>query len=221
MSTIQDFQDTAVNLTQSILWQYENATNLRSLVDQKNDWYWLYENGFFGYYYFNIFDLRTINDFGAAIWSVILDVPLLVVSEPYEPKLTFGFNQYDPVFPDLLNTYVNFEWGNFEDWMPYLYLSVEQEKFLLRLRYFQLTTRANVSDFDTENPYSINDFLNYLINDSDIGYAGEIHAIDNLDMTMTYDFTNSDFPVSLFNAITLLGIWPRPAGVSINFTGLI
>lgn len=220
MTKIQEFNNFAVDLKQSILWQYNEATNLLSLIDAKQNWYSVYQSGFWGVWVEIVFNLQTVDIFGAAIWSIILDVPLLVSDQPYVAAPTWGFNAYAPTFPTLENNYEDFEHGNFSPLNQDLNLNLEQQRWMLRLRYFQLTTLTNVAGFAPNLTYSINAFLNYLCTDNDISYPGTIYVLDNFDMTMTYHFTSPDFPTALFNVIRDLDIWPRPAGVGILFTGL-
>lgn len=341
---IQQFNNFAVDLKQGILWQYNDATNLLGLINSKQQWYNIYQSGFWGVWHEIVFNLQTADDFGLAIWSIILNVPLLV---PYEPRPlsapTFGFNAFiitdisdtselsvgmtvsgtgisadttiieipsatsvvvsqpmtdtgtqaltfslvqscettdtsdvlvvedssvlfagmdvsgtgiagsttilnilDPTSitlsnaatatgteditfsldlngdidtPGLENSYLNFEHSNFSD-IDGIVLTVEQQRWLLRLRYFQLTTLGNVAGYFPNLTYSINEFLHYLCEDNAINYNGTIYALDNLDMTMTYHFTDTDFPSPLYQALRELDIFPRPAGVGILYTGL-
>lgn len=220
---IQEF-DYHVDLQQGILWQYNEATNLLGLVNAKQAWYDEYQEVFWLLWEKLVFDLVTCDQFGAAIWSILLDVPLYVPIEmPMPVQPTWGFNAYDPSFPDLENTNQNFENGNFLPYVPDVILTLEQQKWLLRLRYFQLSTLTNIAGMlsnDYPGLYSINWFLNYLCTNNDIGFSGTIYVIDNLDMTITYHFTTDDFPLVLYNVLIALDIFPRPAGVAVSFTGL-
>lgn len=221
MTKIQEFNDFAVDLKQSILWQYNEATNLLSLINQKQQWYDQYQSAFWAVWYDVVFNLTTSDRFGSAIWAIILNLPLLVSDEPISLQDTWGFNAYDPTYPDLLNNYVNFDNGNFNPYNSNLNLTIEQERWMLRLRYFQLTTLTNIAGMtgtDYSEIYSINWFLNYLCNDNDIGYSGTIYVIDNLDMTITYHLTASDFPGTLLNVLIKYDVFPRPAGVAVSFT---
>lgn len=346
MTKIQEFNNFAVDLKKSILWQYNDATNLLSLIQQKQDWYSVNQSGFWGVWVEIVFTLTTVDLFGADIWSVILNVPLLVSDLPYIEQPTWGFNAYivtglsdtsvlsagmsvsgtgtspdttivairsateidisrlmtvdstetltfaldqdgdttsgsaivtglsdtsvlsvgmdvsgtgipgsttilniiDPTSitldsnatatgtatltfsltqdgdltdPGLENTYRNYEQGNFSQLNQNLILNLEEQRWLLRLRYFQLTTLTNIAGFEPNLTYSINKFLDYLCTDNEINYAGTIYILDNLDMTVTYHFTETGFPSNLLNALIALDIWPRPAGVSVSFTGLV
>jgi hypothetical protein len=214
---IQEFDNFQTDLLQSILWQYDQATNLLSLMNQKQGWYNVNFTQFWDDWYNNIFNLAspTLSLFGATVWSIILNVPLFVPVVPPPDPTTFpvyGFNEYDPTFPTLLNNNQNFENGNFYPYRSDIVLTLPQQQFLLRLRYFQLTNLGDV--------VTINKFLLYLCTDNLIDYSGNIYILDNLGMSITYDFTATDFPVSLADAIQTLDILPRPAGVAITYTGI-
>lgn len=248
---IQQF-DYTVNLLQAILWQYDEATNLLSLINQKQAWYNQYQTEFWDDWQNYVFylanpDLTTNTEtqdlalFGLAVWSIILNVPLyvpLVIESDTKP--IWGFNAYDPSYPDLENTYWNFfgatgvgGGANFSTAGQVIELSLAEQQFLLMLKYFQLITRDNMMSLNTfaidastqsitELPFyacSVNYFLNWLCVTfgENINYTGTIYALDNLDMTMTYIFTEPDFPVDLFEAIVDLDLLPRPAGVGIKF----
>lgn len=206
MATIQQF-DYNVNLLKAILWQYNESPNLLSLVTQKQEWYTINQTEFWGDWFTNVFDLQTANQFGLAVWSIILDVPLYV---PYEPepsdKPIWGFND-NSAYPTLENTYTNFFGGNFSSRGDAIILTLEQQRFLLRLRYYQLITRGEVWD--------INKFLHYLVSTSNIGFTGQMYALDGLNMTMKYVFTTNDFPTTLLSVLLELDILPRPATVGI------
>lgn len=204
---IQQF-NYVVNLLQAVLWQYDEAKNLLSLINQKQEWYNINQTKFWQDWYINVFNLLTANEFGLSVWSYILFVPLFLENIPESDDAPiWGFNKIIS-YPTLENTYLNFENGNFSSKGTIIYLTVEEQRFLLRLRYFQLSNRGSI--------YYINQFLNYLCFTSNIGYSGTIYALDGLNMTMTYVFTTGDFPKNLFNAITSLDILPRPTGVGIK-----
>ncbi len=248
-ANIEQF-DYDVDLLQAILWQYDQAVHLLSLVDQKQAWYDINQTQFWQDWFNYVFwlanpDMTTNPDkqdialFGLAVWSIILNVPLFVPLETESStKPIWGFNAFDPTFPTLENSYWNFfgETGsggtgaNFSTSRQVTQLNLAEQQFLLMLKYFKLITRDNVmslkifaaSDSLQHLPFyacSINDFLNYLcsILGANIGFTGRVFAKDNLNMTMTYIFTTTDFPLELFNAIGDLDLWPRPAAVGVNF----
>lgn len=239
---VQEF-DYAVDILQAILWQYNDATNLLSILNQKQDWYDDYQTKFWDNgsetthcwidtttglevctdiprgWRENVFDLANADLFGLAVWSIILDVPLFVRDDVVPNTMIFGFNEYVSGYSGaLINDYENFDNGNFSNLNTQIALNLEEQRFLLRLRYFQLVTNgaiannANISGIIDSNPLDINEFLYYLCSTSNIDYNGTIFVEDNLNMTLTYVFTDL-FPVGLQRAIQFLDLFPRPAGV--------
>lgn len=197
-----------VNLLQNILWQYDESSNLLSLINQKQEWYNLNQSQFWSDWYENVFNLLTANEFGLNVWSYILNIPLFIENTQESPdKPIFGFNEIIS-FPTLENTYLNFNNSNFSIKGKYITLTLEEQRFLLRLRYFQLSNRGSIP--------VINSFLFYLLSTSNIGYGGTLYALDGLDMTITYVFTESGFSQDLLKALQELDILPRPTGVELK-----
>lgn len=206
-----------MNVLPSILWQYEQAANLKGLVLAKQTWLDANFTGFWLNYQNNIFDLSTANPtlFQMSIWCIILNVPLLVNIKDPSGKPIWGFNEYTASPPATINSYKNFGdtlvanpgSGNFSIQNGHI-LTIQEQQFLLRLRYFDLCNLGDIND--------INSFLNYICTNNAIGYTGTIYVIDNLNMTITYTFTTTDFPVSLLAVLKSLDLLPRPAGVAIT-----
>ena len=235
---IQQF-DYDVDILSVVLWQYNEATNLLSLLNDKQEWYDLYQTQFWENWYNQIFNLSAPNPqislFGLAVWSIILDVPLFVPIVPVGPSGIWGFNAFDPSFPTFENTNLNFNNAPFAPAAPFINLTAPQQQFLLLLKYFNCTNRGTISIiessyFKESTPeldttvyhnnyfYSINQYLLYLCVylGNAIGYTGTIYCQDNLNMTITYVFTTGDFPSNLFKAIKNLDLLPRPSGVAIT-----
>lgn len=239
---IQSF-DYAVDILQTILWQYNDATNLLSVLNQKQNWYDDYQQKFWDNtaetqhcwidrttnlqvcatiprgWFQDVFDLANANLFGLAVWSIVLDLPLFVRADVTPNTLIFGFNAYVSGYSGaLVNDYKNFTHGNFSNLNTQISLTLEEQRFLLRLRYFQLVTNGAIANIENafniidSNPVDINEFLYYLCETSDIDYTGTIFVEDNLNMTLTYVFT-AQFPPALQQAIEALDVLPRPAGV--------
>ena len=94
MSQIQTF-DFSVDLLRALLWQYNDAARLESILRQKQAWYDANQTAFWEDWTRDVFDLRTANDFGLAVWAIILDIPLAVASQGDDPnKPIWGFGQY-------------------------------------------------------------------------------------------------------------------------------
>lgn len=194
MSGIQEF-DFSVDLLKAILWQYNDAANLQGILEQKQAWYDLNQQAFWEEWRVNVFDLTTANQFGCTVWSIILNIPIIVVTEPPpSDKIGWGFD----------DLHENFTHGNFAPASAgTLTLTVEEARQVLRMRYFQITTRGSVTE--------INQFMNYLF-----AADGPIWVEDNLDMTATYVFGFTPSPRLLF-VIETYDILPRPAGVAVDY----
>lgn len=190
--TIQQF-DFSVDLLQSLLWQYERATRLQALLTAKSEWYAENQTAFWTNWYRDVFDLRTANDFGLAVWARILGFPLVAGVPGSGDRPVFGF---DP-------TGENFENGTFGiDANGVLTLTTEQKRLVLFLRYFQLTSNGT--------PLQINEFLARTFGD-----LGRVYVQDGLDMTCTYlfEFAPSEALVFILQNFDIL---PRPAGVELK-----
>ena len=193
-SSIQSF-DFSVNLLQSLLWQYQNAPNLFSLVNQKQTWYNENQTSFWNDWFQDVFNLQTANQFGLSVWSVILGQPIFVNNGP---------NNYVQTPWGLGVNNVNFGNGNFGSatGISY-YFPTEIARIVLQLRYFQLTSSGTVPE--------TNRMLKWVFE----GY-GQAWLIDNHNMTQTYKF-NFPLPSDLILAFQDFDILPRPAGVSSNY----
>lgn len=187
---IQEF-DFFVSLLASILWQYQDASSLVAIIAGKQDWYDDNQKSFWTDFITNIFNLRTANEFGLSVWSIILDFPLFV-NQPFDPdKPTFGFD---------LDIYGNFDNSNFTDNNGTTFnLPLETKRIILKLRYFQLVSSGTVPETNRMLKYVFEDF-------------GKAYLLDFGNMEQEYVFI---FPVTwdlayVFNNLDLL---PRPAGV--------
>jgi hypothetical protein len=187
--------DFSVDLLSALLWRHNEADHLTSLLQQKQNWYDDNQEGFWNDWFTDVFDLKTANSFGCAVWAVILGVPLAVILPP-ATRPTFGFGAF----------HRNFTRGNFapvsQNVLP---LSLPQQRLVLRLRYAQLISRGNVTD--------TNRILKYIFNEN--GY-GNVYVLDGLNMKCTYVFTFA-IPSALQFVLTNYDILPRPAGVGIQF----
>lgn len=185
--------DFSVNALQALLWQYNKATTLIALLKAKQAWYDANYTQFWQDWYTNVFDLRTANDFGCAVWSIILRLPLSVEYEASDGA-NWGFGPSQQ----------NFEHGNFApQTLSVLPLTVAQKRLVLQLRYLQLTTRGC--------PPQINKRFFQLFKD-----LGPAYVVDNLNMTMTYVFAFT-IPAPLSFILKYYNLLPAPAGVKVNF----
>lgn len=182
---------------QAILWQYNDAARLQSILQQKQDWYNKEYSEFWQDWYSDVFNLQTANDFGLTVWAIILGLPLTITSGDEPSSNLWGFGEFNR----------NFNRGNFAPSTTGISLTTEERRIVLKLRYFQLITRCAIPE--------INQFLAYAFKD-----MGKVYVLDGLDMTMTYVFTFAP-PARLLYVLQTYDVLPRPAGVGINYTVLV
>lgn len=193
---IEEF-DFSVNLLIAILWQYNEAGKLQSLLTSKQTWYDNNQSQFWHDWYTNVFNLNTVNDFGAAVWSIILNISLSFGQNPDPPgKAIFGFGAFNK----------NFNHGNFAKNGTAINLTIEEKRFILKLRYWQLVAGGDIP--------SSNDFLKYAFRD-----YGDVYLLDGLNMTIVLVFTFIP-SAKLKLILDHYDILPRPSGVQLNYVVL-
>lgn len=197
MSDIQEF-DFSVDLLKSVLWQYDNATNLQGLLAQKQAWYDINQRVFWESWITNVFDLRTANDFGLSVWSIILGQSLFTTFPQPSTLVYWGFGSSNQNF--LNGNFASLNGGSSVYTTP-------TARLLLRLRYFQLTSSGTVPE--------TNRMLKYLFGDD----YGDAYLVDNLDMTQTYTF-QFVIPAEISYMLNNTDVLPRPAGVKSTIVGL-
>ena len=188
---IQDF-DFSVDLLRHVLWQYNDAERLQTLLAGKQDWYARNQTAFWENWTRDVFDLSTANDFGLSVWGKILresrEVPVPGANQGHP---TFGFGA----------SRRNFGRGNFRRANAgYLKLDTEAYRLLLQLRYYKLVSRGTVPE--------INAFIRRIFKDQ-----GNVYVLDPLDMSFAvYVFS---FAPAYWQRFVLedMDALPRPAGV--------
>lgn len=185
--------DFSLDLLSAALWQFNDADNLLGLLREKQRFYDTAHRDFWQDWLRDVFDLRTANEFGLSVWSIILDIPLFsTTTESPDDYPAFGFATAGPDS--------NFDNSNFAT-PPGTFtgLDTEQKRLLLRLRYHQLTTSGSVTD--------INRIL------ADVFGPGVAYVQDNLDMSIRYIFNTLIDPNLIF-VLDTFDILPRPSGVN-------
>lgn len=188
---IQDF-DFSVDLLRCVLWQYNDAERLQTLLAQKQDWYIKNQTEFWRSWIRDVFDMRTANDFGLSVWGKILResrdryVPGVGIDYP-----AFGFGSFRR----------NFGRGNFRRAdAGYIKLGSAQYRMLLQLRYFKMISRGTVPE--------INTFMQRLFQNQ-----GRVYVLDPLDMSFAvYIFSFAPIFWQRF-VLEDIDALPRPAGV--------
>lgn len=182
--------DFSVNLLRAILWQYNDAARLQSLLEQKAEWYESHHQEFWTDWIRDVFDLTTANEFGLSVWGIILNIPLSFGLPSSGTRPVFGFGVFNR----------NFENGTFgRDAAGVAGLTIEQKRLVLRLRYYQLISDGTV-------PHT-----NYVLQQ----VFGTGYVLDPENMTATYVFPAA-LPSGVLAVLQEFDLLPRPAGVEIN-----
>lgn len=193
MSTVQH-GIAPINLRQAVLWQYESAEKIKALTEMRQAWIDQAHTDFWSDWYRDVFNVDTANDFGLAVWSRILDVPLGVTNDPQPDKIPFGFGPFN----------ANFNNGNFgvvggttQE------LSLEQKRLVIKLRYFQLTSRCTVPE--------INEFLALAFGE------GAAYVLDPQDMTYAVYVFGFQVDSSLRFILEQYDLLPRPSTIGVEW----
>lgn len=78
--------ENSVNLLECLLWQYDNAPRLQSLIQSMQDDLNTNTRDFWNDFYTNVFNLDTANSFGLTVWGILLGVE--------RPKYTSSGQEY-------------------------------------------------------------------------------------------------------------------------------
>ena len=65
----------SIPLTDNILWQYDNAPNIKSLIESKQNWYNTNNEQFYNNLIDNFLNINNANDWGLSLWGMVLQVP--------------------------------------------------------------------------------------------------------------------------------------------------
>ena len=91
MATIYNYKQ-SIDFDKHIFWQYNNATNLKSLVDSKQKWYKENQVDFWENWISNVINIRNANDYGLAMWGALLQIPRSYMVNG--SSMTLTTNQY-------------------------------------------------------------------------------------------------------------------------------
>jgi len=183
-----------INLLSSLDWQRSGADIVRQFVQNEQDWMQVNHADFWNNWQKDVFTLGTANDFGLAVWSIILDEDIYgYLSRSPENYPNWGFGPDDE----------NFYNGSFatDDAFSYEF-STTQKRILLQLKAFKVLAMSG--PIIQTNTAMMNIFG-----------KGVIIALDNLDMTYSYlltDPTIDDF----IGEIQRRDLLPRPIGIEVS-----
>jgi len=184
--TVETF-DFESNLLQVLLWQYNEAANIQSLLEKKQEWTDQNVTQFINDWYDNVYNLNTTNEFGLQVWAIILGVKFDLATVTITQAFGFDHNG-------------TFDTSTFapENGTS---LTIEQRRTILKFRYLYLTTNATIDKIDSA--------VKAILGNTAMVY-------DNLDMTLTVAMANypdfyTKFILDNYNVI------PRPAGVELKY----
>lgn len=126
--------DFIVDVTKTLIWQYNDAAKLQAIIEDKQAWLDRDFRDFWTNWYRDVFDLQTANDFGLQVWAEILGVHFTLPEDV--PTLIFGFDG---------SGLLNFNNSVFKPSGANV-LTTEQKRLILRLRYRQLTSNATIDE---------------------------------------------------------------------------
>ena len=195
---------------QSLKWLQNKAPNIQSMAQQKADWYSKYCDSFWTNWQTAVFDIRTANNFGLAVWAIILGLPAGTFNfSPLVRAWAYGPNRqnyvFDPNFdpPSLPNP--NTIGGNFYGSGQSVVTAISEIRYALLLRYVALVSNGRLA--------FVNHMLQYIFN------GGEPWDFPNNKFFYVTDSTDATSPTSgAFNVEYRIG---KAMNLSAQFISLI
>lgn len=188
-----------INLLSALDWQRSAADIAKQFIE--NEQRWMEENHckFWTDWQRDVFNLATANDFGLAVWSIILDEDVFgfqAASPDDYPNWGFGIDDE------------NFYNGSFASENAITYeFTTSQKRILLQLKAFKVLAMSGPiiqTNTAMENIFG----------------KGVILAFDNFDMSYVYQL--SDTTISGFiSEINKRDLFPRPIGIKISGIRLV
>lgn len=191
-TNVQQF-DYSVDLMRALLWQFNDAEKLQSLIAAKQAWYDANQSEFWARWYDDVFNVETATEFGLGVWAKILGVTFSVPEgADAANKPIYGFAPFGR----------NFDGANFtKNASGQVLLTAAQKRLVVKLRYAQLLSRGTVPD--------INKFCKAVF-----GEYGNAYVLDPMDMSFaifTFDFDPDSTVQFVIDKYDLL---PRPSTVA-------
>jgi hypothetical protein len=183
-----------INLLSALDWQRSGADIAKKFIENDQAWLDVNHCGFWNDWKTDVFTLSTANDFGLAVWSIILDEDVFgyQTSSP-EDYPNWGFSVDDENFFD----------GSFASENAITYeFTTEQKRILLQLKAFKVL--AIGGPIIQTNKAMANIFGD-----------GVILAFDNFDMSYVYQLLDSTFS-NFIVEVNKRDLLPRPIGIEIS-----
>lgn len=188
MSLSDDFK---ADITQAILWQFENSPNLIRLIKNKQAFYDNAVPALIEKLERDFFNIETANLWGLVLWSLILNIPIAKQIAPQTEKKAFGFGVERRNFRARTN-FGNRAGGIYS-------LTTEQARRLIRTRIFTLTHAPT------------QDNINRHLSDYYSQVDSKVYVIDQMDMQwILYNFNYEIDSYTRF-LIEEFDLLPRPS----------
>ena len=185
----------SIDLLSALDWQRSKAEVVQAFI--RNEQAWMEENHckFWNDWVVDVFTLATANDFGLAVWSIILDESI------------YGFNSEAPQdYPDwgFSPDSENFFDGSFaSDYDNTYEFTLEQKRILLKLKAFKVLAMGGTTN-------QINIAMKNIFGE------GVILVNDTLEMEYIYRINDVQI-VDFIREIDSRDLMPRPVGISISY----
>ncbi len=183
-----------INLLSALDWQRSAADIAKQFIQNEQNWLEKNHCEFWQNWQKDVFTLSTANDFGLAVWSIILDEDVFGFQGPAPDDYpSWGFGPDDENFFD--GSFAN------EDNTTYEF-TTEQKRILLQLKAFKVLAMGG--PIIQTNTAMANIFGN-----------GVILAFDNFDMTYVYQLLDSNISNFIIE-INKRDLLPRPIGIEVS-----
>ena len=212
-----------INLLSALDWQRSGADIAKKFIENEQDWLKINHCDFWNDWQKDVFSLKTANDFGLAIWSIILEESVygIRVAIPSE-EFDFGFNDDAENFFDVTfdveesspENYPNFGFdinaenffnGSFAFTTETIFetyeFTTEQKRIILQLKAFKVLAMGG--PIIQTNQAMANIFG-----------SGVILAFDNFNMGYIYQLRQSTLSNFIIE-INKRDLLPRPMGIEV------
>lgn len=183
-----------INLLSALDWQRSAADIAKRFIENEQDWMQRNHCDFWNDWRKDVFTLSTANDFGLAVWSIILDEGIYgyeIASPEDYPNWGFGIDDE------------NFNNGSFATENESTYeFTAAQKRIVLQLKAFKvLALGGPIIQTNTAM--------------ANIFGSGVILAFDNFDMSYVYQLLDSDISDFIVE-INKRDLLPRPIGIEVS-----
>lgn len=178
------------NLSDVLIWQYNEATKLQELVKSEQANYDNFGGGYISKWFDDVYNFNTANEFGLNIWAVILGITF--TTKEVKPKVrAYGYGSYR-------KNYLNANYSPME--IKDIKLTLEQKRLIIKLTYLKRFVRP------TED--NIKFFLRAIFENDK-----RVNIKDKFDMTGGLVMFTKTLPNETLDIIKRFDLIPRPAGV--------